>query len=130
MSCAVFIVSVCIHGKFMFTQNITVTGHYLSLCEVLVVSVFLLSGVNFSDLVFCHGGPLSTVGFACALEWLYATCVATADPGIVLYYLSSIEVLSLGSISLSLESLSDKYLLWLFGFVSFCTIRLLFVMCT
>ena len=53
----------------MFTQDITVTGHYLSLCEVLVVSVFLLSGVNFLGLVFCHGGPLSTVGFTCALEW-------------------------------------------------------------
>ena len=84
----------------MFTQDITVTGHYLSLCEVLVVSVFLLSGVNFLGLIFCHGGPLSMVGFACALEWLNAILVAIADPGIVLYCLSSIEVLSLGSISL------------------------------
>ena len=56
----------------MFTQNITVTGHYLSLCEVLVVSAFLLSEVDFLGLVFCHGGFLSTVGFACALEWLNA----------------------------------------------------------
>ena len=56
----------------MFTQDVTVTGHYLSLCEVLVVSVFLLSEVNFLGLVFCHGGPLSMIGFACALEWLYA----------------------------------------------------------
>ena len=54
----------------MFTPNITVTGHYLSLREVLVVSVFLLSEVNFLGLVFYRGGPLSTVGFACALEWL------------------------------------------------------------
>ena len=56
----------------MFTQNVTVTGHYLSLCEVLVVSTFLLSKVDFLGLVFCHGGPFSTVGFACALEWLNA----------------------------------------------------------
>ena len=76
----------------MFTQNVTVTGHYLSLCEVLVVSAFLLSEVDFLGLVFCHGGPLSTVGFACALEWLNAIWVAIADPCIVLYYLSSTEV--------------------------------------
>ena len=56
----------------MFAQNVTVTGHYLSLCEVLVVSTFLSSEVDFLGLVFCHGGPLSTVGFACALEWLSA----------------------------------------------------------
>ena len=62
----------CMHGKFMFTQNITVTGHYLSLCEVLVVSAFLLSEVDFLGLVFCRGGPLSTVGFACGLEWFNA----------------------------------------------------------
>ena len=92
----------------MLTQNVTVTGHYLSLCGVLVVSAFLSSGVNF--LVFCHAGPLSMVGFACTLEWLNAIQVAIADPGIVLYCLCSIEVLSLGFISLSSESLSDKYL--------------------
>ena len=56
----------------MFTQNVTVTGHYLSLCGVLVVSAFLSSEVDFLVLVFCHGGPLSMVGFACALEWLNA----------------------------------------------------------
>ena len=56
----------------MFTQNVTVTGHYLYLCEVLVVSAFLLSEVDFLGLVFCHGGPLSMVGFTCALEWLNA----------------------------------------------------------
>ena len=95
----------------MFTQNVTVTGHYLSLWGVLVVSAFLSSGVDFLVLVFCHGGPLSTVGFACALEWLNAIQVAIIDPGIVLYCLSSLEVLSLGFILLSSESLSDKYLL-------------------
>ena len=56
----------------MFTQNVTVTGHYLSLCEVLVVSAFLFSEVDFLRLFFCHVGPLSMVGFTCALEWLNA----------------------------------------------------------
>ena len=103
--------SVCIHGKFMFTQNVTVIGHYLSLCGVLVVSAFLSSEDGFLILIFCRGGPLSTVGFTCALEWLNAVLVAIADPGIVLYCFFSIEVLSHGFISLSSESLSDKYLL-------------------
>ena len=100
----------CMHGKFMLTQNVTVTGHYLSLCEVLVVSSFL-SVESFLALAFHHGGPLFTVGMACTLEWLNAMWVAIADPGIVLYCLSSIEVLILGFISLSSESLFDKYLL-------------------
>ena len=101
----------CIHRKFMLTQNVTVTGHYLSLCGVLVVSTFLSSVDGFLILVFCHDGPLFMVGFTCTLEWLNAIRVAIVDPGIVLYCLSSIEVLSLGFISLSSESLSDKYLL-------------------
>ena len=75
----------CMHRRFMFTQNVTVTGHYLSLCEVLVVSTFLLSVEGFLVLTFCCGGPLSTVGFTCALEWLNAMWVAIADPGIALY---------------------------------------------
>ena len=101
----------CIHGKFIFTQSVIVTGHYLSLCGVLVVSAFLSSKVDFLVLVFCCGGPLSMVGSTCALEWLNAIQVAIVDPGIVLYCLSSTEVLSLGFISLLSESLSDKYLL-------------------
>ena len=101
----------CMHRKFMLTQNVTVTGHYLSLCEVLVVSAFLSSVESFLVLNFCHGGPLSTVGFTFALEWLNTILIAIADPGIVLYCLSFIEVLSLGFISLLSESLSDKYLL-------------------
>ena len=122
--------SICMHGKFMLTHNVTVTGHYLSLCEVLLVLIFVSSAEGFLVLVFCHGSPLSTVGLACTLEWLNVMWVATADPGIVLYHLSSIEVLSLGFISLSSESLSDKYLLLLPGFVSFYTMRLLLIMCT
>ena len=70
----------------MFTQNVTVTGHYLSLCGVLVVSAFLSSVDGFLIVVFCHGGPLSMVGFACTLEWLNAIQAAIADPGIVLYF--------------------------------------------
>ena len=112
----------CIHRKFMFTQNFTVTGHHLSLCGVLVVSAFLSSRVDFLVLVFCRGGPLSTVGFACDLEWLNAISVAIADPGIVLYCLSSIEVLSVGFISLSSESLTYFHCLALYPFVpsDFC----------
>ena len=83
----------------------------MSLCGVLVVSTFLSSVDGFLILVFCHGGPLSMVGFACTLEWLNAIQVAIADPGIVLYCFSSIEVLSLGFLSLSSESLSDAHLL-------------------
>ena len=101
----------CMHGKSMLTQNGTVTGHYLSLCEVLLVSIFVSSAEGFLVLAFHHGGPLSSVGLACTLECLNAMQVAIADPGIVLYCLSSIEVLSLGFISLLSESLSDKYLL-------------------
>ena len=74
----------CMHGKFMLTQNVTVTGHYLSLCEVLVVSAFLSSVEGFLVLTFCHGGPLSTVGLACTLEWFSAVRADIADPGIVL----------------------------------------------
>ena len=33
----------CVHVKFMLTQNVTVIGHYLSLCEVLLVSAFVFS---------------------------------------------------------------------------------------
>ena len=100
---------VCV--KFVLTQNITVTSHYLSLCVILVVSAFVSSVEGFLVLTICHGGLLSTVGFACTLELLKAMQVAIADPGIVLYCLSSIEVLSLGFISLLSESLSDEYLL-------------------
>ena len=71
----------------MFTQNVTVTGDYLSLCEVLVVSTFLSSEEGLLVLTFCCGGPLSMIRFTCALEWLNAIQVAIADPGIVLYCL-------------------------------------------
>ena len=75
----------CMHRKLMLTQNGTVTGHYLSLCEVLLVSIFVSSAEGFLVLTFCHGGPLSTVGFTCTLEWLNTMQVAIAD--LVLYYI-------------------------------------------
>ena len=77
----------CMHGKFMLTQNVTVSGHYLSLCEVLLVSIFVSSAEGFLVSAFCHGGPLSTVGLACAFEWLNAMQVAIGDPGIILSFL-------------------------------------------
>ena len=60
--------SMCVHVKFTLTQNVTLTGHYLSLCEVLLVSIFVSSAEGFLILTFCCDGPLSMVGFTCALE--------------------------------------------------------------
>ena len=57
-----------VHVKFALQQNVTVTGHYLSFSEVLVVSAFVSSVEGFLVLTFCCGGPLSTVGFTCTLE--------------------------------------------------------------
>ena len=58
----------CIHGKFMSTQNVTVTFHYLPLFSVSLHLSLALSVEDFFTLTFCHDGPLSTVGLACALE--------------------------------------------------------------
>ena len=52
----------------MLTQNVTVTSHYLSLCLVSLDLAFILSIEGSFTLTFQHGGPHSTVGFACALE--------------------------------------------------------------
>ena len=60
--------SMCIHVKFMLTQNVIVTGHHLSLCLVSLDLAFVLSVEGLFTLTFRHGGPHSTVGFACALE--------------------------------------------------------------
>ena len=87
----------------MLTQNVTMTGHYLSLCSVTLTLAFVLSVEGLFTLTFRCGGPHSTVGFTCALEWLSAMQVAIADPGMVLYCLSSTEVLNLGLTSLSSE---------------------------
>ena len=77
----------CEYIKFTLTQNITVTGHYLSLCSVSLDLAFVLSVEGLFTFDSRCGGPLSTVGFACVLESLSAMWVAVADPGMVLYCL-------------------------------------------
>ena len=90
----------------------SVTVHYLPLCLVLLDLAFVLSAEGFFTLTFQCGGPRSTVGFACALEWLSAMQVAVTDSGMVLYCLSSTEVLNLGlTLISSEESLSVRDLL-------------------
>ena len=96
--------------KFMSTQNVTVNVHYLPLFSASLYLSLPLSVEDFFTLTFCHGVPHSTVGLACALEWLSAMQVAVTDPGMVLYCLSSTEVLNLGLTSVSSEvslSVSD-----------------------
>ena len=100
----------CIHVEFMLTQNVTVNVHYLPLFSTSLPLSLALSVEDFFTLTFHHGGPRSTVGLACALEWLSAMQVAVTDPGMVLYCLSSTEVLKLGLTSVSSEvslSVSD-----------------------
>ena len=99
------------HGKFMSTQIVTVNFHYLLLFSA---SMFLSLALSVDDftLTFRCGGPCSTVRLACALEWLSAIQVAVADPGMVLYSLSSTQVLNLGLTSVSSDvSLSVRDLL-------------------
>ena len=52
----------------MLTQNVTVTGHYLSLCLVSLDLAFVLSVEDLFTLDFQCGDPFSTVGFTYALE--------------------------------------------------------------
>ena len=42
----------CIHVKFMLTQNVTVTGHYLTLCSVSLALAFVLSVEGLFALIF------------------------------------------------------------------------------
>ena len=96
----------------MVTQNATVTVHYLPLCSVSLDLAFVFSVEGFFTLTFQCGGPHSAVGFTCAFEWLSALWVSVTDPGMVLYCLSSTEVLSLGlTLVSSEESLSVRDLL-------------------
>ena len=76
--------SMCVHVKFMSTQNVTVSVHYLPLCLASLGLSLVLSVEEFFTLTFCHGGPHSTVGLACTLEWVSAMQVAVTDPGMVL----------------------------------------------
>ena len=80
--------SMCIHVKFMSTQNVTVNVCYLPLCSTSLCLSLVLSVEDFFTLTFCCGGPCSTVGLACALKWLSAMWIAATDPGMVLYCLS------------------------------------------
>ena len=101
-----------IHGKPMSTQIVTVYFHFLPLFLASMFLSLALSVDDFLTFTFQCGGPHSTVGLACALEWLSAIQVAVADPGIVLYSLSSAEVLNLGLTSVSSDvSLSVRDLL-------------------
>ena len=76
--------SMCIHVKFMSTQNVTVNVHYLPLYLASLGFSLVLSVEDFFTLTFHHGVPHPTVGFACTLEWLSAMWVAVTDPGMVL----------------------------------------------
>ena len=101
-----------VHEKFMSTQIVTVKFHYLPLFLASVFLSLAFSVDDFFTLTFHHSGPHSTVRLACALELLSAIQVAVADPRIVLYSLSSTEVLYLGLISVSSDvSLSVRDLL-------------------
>ena len=62
----------CIHGKFMSTQSVTVNFHYLPLFSASLLLSLALSVKDFLTLTFHRGGPHSTVGLVCALEWLSA----------------------------------------------------------
>ena len=42
----------CVHVKFMLTQNVTVTGHYLSLWSLSLVLAFVLSVEGLFTLTF------------------------------------------------------------------------------
>ena len=102
----------CIHGKFMSTQSVRVDFHYLPLFSASLLLSLASSVEDFFTLTFCHGGPHSMVGWACALEWLNVMQALVDDPGMVLYCLSSTEVLNLGLILVSSEvSLSVRNLL-------------------
>ena len=83
------------HGKFMSTQIVTVYFHFLPLFSASMFLSLALSVDDFLTFTFHHSGPCSTVRLAYALEWLSAIQVAVADTGILLYSLSSTEVLNL-----------------------------------
>ena len=100
----------CIHEKFMSTQNVMNNVHCLPLFSASLLLSLALSVEDFFTLTFWHGGPHSMIGLACALEWLSVIQVAVTDPGMVLYCLSLTEVLNLGLTLVSSEvslSVSD-----------------------
>ena len=113
----------------MSTQIVTV---YFPFLPLFLASMFLSLALLVDDILtftFQCSGPCSTVRLACALEWLSAIQVTVADPGIVLYSLSSTEVVNLGLTLVSSDvSLSVRDLLWFAGSSCFfAAIRLLFI---
>ena len=96
----------------MSTQIVTVYFHFLPLFLASMFLSLALSVDVFFTFTFCHSGPCSMVRLTCAFEWLRAIQIGVADPGIVLYSLSSTEVLNLGLTSVSSDiSLSVRDLL-------------------
>ena len=94
----------------MPAQSVTVNFHYLPLFSASLLLSLALSVEDFFTLTFLCGDPHSMVGLTCVLEWISAMWVAVADPGMVLYCLSSTEVLNLGLTLVSSEvplSVSD-----------------------
>ena len=87
----------------------TVTSYHSGF-SLSLVCVCLLAPCSLESffILGCFGGPLSTVGLLCALVCDNATCVASADPFIVPYILSSSDVHKYGLISSSEDLLSDK----------------------
>ena len=95
-------VSMCIHVEFMLTQSVTVNVPYLSLFSAsLHLSLALSVADFFTDFPSWWSLLYSWIGLS--LEWLSAMQVAVTDPGMVLYCLSSTEVLNLGLTSVSSE---------------------------
>ena len=72
--------------KSLSTQNVTVNVYCLPLFSTSVHLSLALSVEDFFTLTFQCGDPHSTVGLACALEWLSAMQVAVTDPGMVLSF--------------------------------------------
>ena len=87
----------------MSTLNVTVNVHYVPFYSASLWLSLVLSVEGFFTLTLRHGGPHSTVGLACALEWVSATQVTVTDPGMVLYCLFSTDVLNLGLTSVLSE---------------------------
>ena len=81
------------------------SGFSLSLVCVCLLAACSLE--SFFVLGF-FGGPLSTIGLLCALVHDNTAYVACADPFIMPYVLSSLDVLNCGLTSSSEDLLSDK----------------------
>ena len=63
----------CIHGKFMSTQIVTVNFPYLPLFLAPMFLSLAFSVDDFFTITFHHSGPHAMVRLACAHEWLSAS---------------------------------------------------------